>query len=194
MNNPEVFRPHSNYFFAVSIFILCVGITGASIYQGNFHNGLTAIFWSALICTAAFLLFIRPKVTFYDEGIVITNPLHEFTVGWGEVDSIEARYTMYLVIGTRKIHAWAAPAPGRYHARTIHPNEIKGMRISNPENMRPGESPRTHSGVATHLARLRYDAFHRGDFNSAIATERFDLNAIIVMAGLFVICLGLWFF
>lgn len=176
--------------------MLCTGLSAASVVEGNLHNALTAILWSAVVCATAFLLFIRPKVTYFDEGIVVTNPLHQFTIGWGDVESIEARYTMYLVVksgsASRRIYAWAAPAPGRYHARTIHPNEIKGLRVSNPENMRPGESPRTHSGVATHLARLRYEAFHKGNFANATFNESFDRNGVLAIACLIVGCIIAW--
>ena len=196
MNNPEVFRPKSNLVFAFSLYLLCIGLTVASVTEGNLHNALTAIFWSALVCTATTLLFIRPQVTFFDEGLIVTNPLQRFTIGWGDIESIEARYTMYLVVksgnSSRRIYAWAAPAPGRYHARTIHPNEIKGMRIANPENMRPGESPRTHSGVATHLARLRFDAFQKGTFRNAEFIEHFDRTSVLIMASLFSGCVILW--
>lgn len=197
MSNPEVFRPRSNVVYGLTLFVLCVGLTGASIVDGNFHNVLTAIVWSSLVCATAFTLFIRPKIIFYDEGIVVINPFHRFTIGWGAVESIEARYTMYLLVkdrdgSFRKIHAWAAPAPGRYHARTIHPSEIKGMRIANPENMRPGESPRTHSGVAAHLARLRFDAFRSGDFASARYEESFDRTTVLIIVGIAISGIALW--
>ncbi|MBU3716223.1 MAG: hypothetical protein FGM63_04195 [Candidatus Nanopelagicaceae bacterium] len=139
-----------------------------------------------LVCVVAYLLFIRPKVTFYDEGIIITNPVHEYTISWGDIDSIEARYTMYLLVGKKKIHAWAAPAPGRYHARTVHPNELKGMSIPDLHNMRPGESPRTHSGVATHLARSRHERFFRSNFAQIEFNSKFDFNGVAIIAGLFI--------
>jgi hypothetical protein len=52
---------------------------------------------------------------------------------------------------------WAAQTPGRYHSRTIHSSEIKGLQLDG--FIRPGESPRTDSGVATYLCRTRLAAF-----------------------------------
>jgi hypothetical protein len=186
VQNPEIFRPRSNIFYGVGIFALCVGMTGAYFYGTEFETRIAALTISSFICSIAYLLFIRPKVTFYDEGIVITNPVHEYTVGWSDIDSIEARYTMYVNIGKRKIHAWAAPAPGRYHARSVHPNELKGMGIPDLHNMRPGESPRTHSGVATHLARSRHESFAKNEFRSFEFSSKFDFNGVAILAFLFI--------
>jgi hypothetical protein len=182
MTNAEVFRPRSNLVYGISIFVFSIGITGSYLYESSLETKISALIFNLLFCYIAFLLFIKPKVTLFDEGIVVTNPFHEFTVGWGDIDSIEARYTMYLLIGSQKIHAWAAPAPGRYHARSVHPNELKGMNIPDLHNMRPGESPRTHSGVATYLARKRHESFRNSTFATIPFSRRVDNRAIITLS------------
>jgi hypothetical protein len=189
MNNPETFRPRSNYASGGGIIVLGVGMTGASFYEGSLGSVINTFAWSAFFSLAAYLIFIRPKVVFYDEGVVITNPFHEHQIGWGDVESVEAKYTMFLIVGEEKIHAWAAPGPGRYHSRTIHPNELRGLAISGQENFRPGESPRTHSGVATHLARLRLDAFRKGSLASAKRIDSFDRASVYTVAAFFAVAL-----
>jgi hypothetical protein len=181
VTNAEVFRPRSNLVYAISIFIFSVGITGSYLYDSSFETRISALLFNLLFCYTAFLLFIRPKVTLFDEGIIVTNPFHEFTIGWGDIDSIEARYTMYLLMGSQKIHAWAAPAPGRYHARSVHPNELKGMSIPDLHNMRPGESPRTHSGVATYLARTRHERFRNSNVSAIAFSKEVDTRAIVAL-------------
>jgi len=188
MSNSEMYRPRSSYFFAGAIYILCAGIVGQSFFSEGPQGIIVTISWSILISYAFHLSFIRPKVTFFDEGITITNPLKEITVGWDRVQEINARYSMYIQVDGEKIYAWAAQAPGRYHARSIHPTELRGLNIPDPLNMRAGESPRTHSGVAVALGRIRLDAFlardhrvasdYRSEFNRGGASTLALLLAI----------------
>ena len=143
--------------------------------DGQWFAGLSLIAGSASL---AWMLFMNPKVLIYDEGITIVNPLITATIGWAEVDEIETRFALTVYSGDAKVVAWAAPAPGRYHARTIHRTEFKGIDYDKDFGVRPGDSPRTHSGAAAHLARTRL-ASHRknggvsakrsGKFNTAIA-------------------------
>jgi hypothetical protein len=159
MTNPEIFRPWSGYLMAGVVFLMSAILSIQIATQGDLHGTLTAIAWGTAACCLAYLIFIRPKVTLFDEGLTITNPFIEITLGWQAVEEIEARYCMSVSVGERQIYAWAAPAPGRYHARTVHESEIKGLKVGASNVIRPGESPRTHSGIATHLAKLRLEKF-----------------------------------
>lgn len=195
MSNSEMYRPRSSYFFAAAIYILCAGIAGQSFYTEDSNGVATTIAWCLFVAYAFHLGFVRPKVIFFDEGITITNPLKEITVGWGEIEDISARYSMYIQVAGEKIYAWAAQAPGRYHARTIHPTEIRGMKIPDTYNMRPGESPRTHSGVAVALARIRLDAFRSRENQIACArSTQFNRNGLNTLILLFAIACGLSIF
>jgi hypothetical protein len=159
MNDVEVFRPWSGFAMAGIVFIMSGVLCLQLILGEGVLNSLSVIAWGCAASCLAYLIFVRPKITLFDEGITITNPLVSTTVGWDRVDEIEARYCMSILVSGRPIYAWAAPAPGRYHARTVHSSEIKGLKIGVAGLLRPGESPRTHSGVATHLARLRLEKF-----------------------------------
>jgi hypothetical protein len=120
--------------------------------------------------------------------------LKEITVGWGEVEDISARYSMYIQVGGEKIYAWAAQAPGRYHSRTLHASEVRGLKIPDLHNMRPGESPRTHSGQALALARIRFDAFHATDSSTRSACDNraeFNRNGLTTLIALIVIACAL---
>jgi hypothetical protein len=161
MSNSQVFRPWSGYVMAGIVFLISAILCIQLIFEADLHGIVTGIAWGCAASWLAYLIFIRPKVTLFDQGITITNPFVAITVGWQSVEEIEARYCMSILVGERQIYAWAAPAPGRYHARTVHSSEIKGLKIGADTLIRPGESPRTHSGVATHLAKLRLEKFQR---------------------------------
>jgi hypothetical protein len=193
-----MYRPRSSYFFAGAIYILCAGIAGQSFFTETPEGIATTIAWCLLVAYAFHLGFVRPKVTFFDEGITITNPLKEITIGWGEIDDISARYSMYIQVGGEKIYAWAAQAPGRYHSRTVHASEVRGLKIPDLYNMRPGESPRSHSGQALALARIRFDAFHdsASGANSGACDYRteFNRNGLTALITLCVIACALSIF
>lgn len=170
MGNPESFRPRSNLVLAGAIFFVAGGLGLSAFPLGTTQGRIVAATWTALACYATYLCFVRPRLVLADEGATIINPLRDITVGWDAVQAIDAQYTMSLVVGGKRIYAWAAPAPGRYHARSVHPAEIRGLRVD-ATDVRVGESPRSDSGVATHLTRLRYDAFNARGTASGVETH-----------------------
>lgn len=159
MTSPEMFRPYINYWLS--------GIGGAmsglflwsSFVPGGTVTEWTGIFIAIVAIDLIYIFLLRPKIIFYDEGLVITNPVTQYRIGWQDVEEIETRWALTLELKGRRISAWAAPGPGRHHARTVHPSEVKGLRIAETGSIRPALSPRTDSGVATHLAQLRLDQY-----------------------------------
>jgi hypothetical protein len=115
----------------------------------------------AVSATLAWLCFVRPEILIFDEGITVVNPFITATVGWDAVDSIETKYAFTVETGTARVVAWAAPAPGRYHARNIHASELKGINYDKDFGLRPGDSPRSQSGAAAHVARTRLANFRK---------------------------------
>ena len=166
------------------VFLMSAIFTIQLALEGQFHGTLLGAAWSCAASFLAYLLFIRPKVTLFDEGVTITNPFVEVVVGWQKVEEIESRYCMSILVGEKHIYAWAAPAPGRYHARNIHGSELKGMKIGSDQMIQPGQSPRTHSGVASHLAQLRLDRFRSAPTSLGCESGiKYNLTGVIVLAG-----------
>jgi hypothetical protein len=177
-----MYRPRSGYFFAAAIYIFCAGISAQSFFSESDRGIAITVSWSLVISYIFHLSFIRPKVTFFDEGITITNPFKEITVGWNRIQEISARYSMYIQVDGEKIYAWAAQAPGRYHSRNIHASELRGLNLPDPLNIRAGESPRTHSGVAVALARLRRDAFISKNLIGCESSTHFNRGGATTLA------------
>jgi hypothetical protein len=188
MTDPVVFRPRSGYVFFTLATLGSLIYTYQSFRYFSFASGITTSIWAALVVTGGYLIFIRPKVLIFDEGITITNPLHEVTRSWSEIIAIDVRYTMSIRLSdevklpwhrkkTDTVYAFAAPAPGRYHSRSIHQSEIRGVGIDHGMALRPGDSPRSHSGQAAALARLRQQEFERSG-NNAIIPAILTSNAL----------------
>lgn len=139
------------------------------IVDYGFTFGLIiASIWGALICSICFQIFIHPKLVFFDEGIEIFNPLSRHLIGWQDVEQIDTRYTMSIKVRggvdrNKPIYAFAAPAPGRYHSRSIHKSELRGLNIQSTESIQAGQSPNSHSGVASAIANQKLIAFQKLD-------------------------------
>lgn len=153
MSTVEVFRPRSSYLLFAAVVFFSGGLWLASVDPADLiatAGGLLALVgtWSI-----GYLVFVRPKVELSPTGIRIVNLMSEVTIGWQDVRSIDTRYSLAVRTDDRLVYAVAAPAPGRYHARTVHQAELRGLDLPSTDQLRPGDSPRAHSGVAAQIAR-----------------------------------------
>ena len=182
MNNIETFRPRSGYIFAGIVWAIFVGVFVQVLLEGNLHATLVSAGISGFACASAWLIYIRPKVVFGDEGVEVVNPMRRYSFSWAAVDRIDTKYALEFYLGTKKIGVFAAPAPSRYHARTIKSHDVAGMGFKAGEEIRAGDSPRSHSGVAAHLARTKLKAFKaaKGKGSKAL-TVRFNYTGAAVL-------------
>ncbi|NDI09928.1 MAG: PH domain-containing protein [Actinobacteria bacterium] len=161
MSNPEFFRPQSSVVIAYIGYALLAGAILQSFWTANLND--IAITCAATAAIGAFIFFVihRPSLLIGDEGVIIQNPIKRVELGWGEVLEIETQYALTFYTKEGKISAWAALAPGRYHHRTVQSAEIKFMIPKDTTMIRAGDSPRTDSGAAAYIARLRWEAFKK---------------------------------
>ena len=195
MNNPQIFRPKSGYIFAGMALWIVATMLFLQIIDYGFNFGLIiASIWGALICSICFQIFIHPKLVFFDEGVEIVNPFTHYLIGWQDVEQIDTRYTMSIKtsgesVGIKKIYAFAAPAPGRYHSRSIHQSELRGLNIQGAGSIQSGQSPRSHSGVASAIANQKIVAFQRLDRPQLIEYKyQFNRRALWLNLILLVTC------
>ena len=181
MNNLQIFRPKSGYIFAGMALWIVATMLYLQIIDYGFNFGLiVASTWGALVCSISYQIFIHPKVVFFDEGVEIVNPFTHYLIGWQDVEQIDTRYTMSIKtsvqsVGLKKIYAFAAPAPGRYHSRSIHQSELRGLNIQGAGSIQAGQSPRSHSGVASAIANQKINAF-RGLDKPQLVQYRYQFN------------------
>ena len=181
MTQPDVFRPASSFAYAGLVWVLLGGLLWADSVSASSEQIAGNVMLGGGLSYSVYLLFIRPRVRVFDEGIEIRNPISDHQIGWQDVQAIDSQYTMSVRVDGKNIHAWAAPAPGRYHARTVHPGDARHLRVAEGSTIPVGDSPRAHSGVAVHLARLRYERFS-GDGSMTTTHRRNILHATIPVA------------
>jgi hypothetical protein len=161
MTNSEKFRPGSA---VASGWILIAFFTGF-IVQTLFFGGEIVV--TIGICGAgafgAYLLFLKPYVLLFDEGIKIINPTKEITATWDLVEEIETKYSMSIQIRGESFYAWAAPAPSGRHSRRMHATDLLPGADA---PRRVGDSLKSDSGVCAYMAKIR-----KKDFIASGASE-----------------------
>ena len=148
-----------------------------------FGDGSWLVQSGLILSTAAFgwVLFVHPRILIFDEGITVVNPFATTTFGWAEVESIETQYAFTVESPKGRVVAWAAPAPGRYHARNLHATELKGVEYDRDFGLRPGDSPKSQSGAAANVARKRLVEFRKFKKVDSVAhSKRLNHTGIIL--------------
>jgi hypothetical protein len=178
----QVFRPWSGI-----VLTAIVGLIALSILISDWQN-LAAWAWSSFLVSATWLGLVRPKLLVADEGVAIVNPISRVQIGWHAIEELDTKYSLTFVTrDKRRFVSWAAPAPGRHHARTVRGAEFKGVGIAS-ENLKDGlikagESPRSLSGQAIAICRLRITAFTRaGNLEGLEFRKSYELGNLILVA------------
>jgi hypothetical protein len=191
VTNPELFRTRSSFFYAGSIYIAAGMVSLLTLLDATIINSITTLAWASFASYAAHLIFVRPKIIFYDEGLMITNPFNELLVGWQEVQDIDNRFSLSVLVDGERFHAWAAPAPTSYGARSIHPSDLKGLSFENQGSIRAADNPRSLSGAAAYLARGRFQKFQESRPAELISkTVTFNTASVVILLGLLALALG----
>ena len=161
MTNVERFRPKSALILSFIGYALLFGALLQSFVTANLLDIVFTVIAAIGFGSFIYLVIHKPALEIGDEGVLIINPLAKIFLGWGEVSEIETKYALTFHTAHGKTVAWAAPAPGRYHHRSVHPNEVKGLIPNSTTLIRASDSPRTDSGAAYYIARMRWESFNK---------------------------------
>ena len=157
MTNSEKFRPGS----AIASGCILVAFFVGFIVQTLFFGG--DVLLTIGVCGAgafgSYLLFLKPYVLLFDEGIKIVNPTKEITATWDQVEEIETKYSMSIQIKGKSFYAWAAPAPSGRHSRRMHSTDLLPGADA---PRRVGDSLQSDSGVCAYMAKIRKKNFILG--------------------------------
>lgn len=111
---PIVFRPWTG--IAVTVLVGAVVVVSLSglVIAGD---GLSLRRFGAAFVALAFatwVLFWWPAVIVTPETVTVRNPLRTFVVPWGNIESVETRFGMRLLLRPDgAVSAWGAPAESR---------------------------------------------------------------------------------
>jgi hypothetical protein len=161
MTSAEFFRPRTSVFTAWIGYGLLAGALAQAFWTANIDVIVFTLIFVTILGASIYFVIHRPSLLISDEGVVIQNPFRRVELSWREVTEIETQYALTFYTKDRKYVSWAALAPGRYHHRTVKGEEVKFMIPKDVTLIRAGDSPRSDSGAAAHIARLRWQAFKK---------------------------------
>jgi hypothetical protein len=178
MTNSEKFRPGS----AIASGWILIAFFVGFIVQSLFYGG--EIILTVGICGAgavgSHLIFLKPYVLLFDEGIKIVNPTKEITATWELVEEIETKYSMSIQIRGKAYYAWAAPAPSGRHSRRMHTTDLLPGADA---PRRVGDSLKSDSGVCAYMAKIRKKDFIPGGASEfEIISDNAGLYIVIALA------------
>ena len=158
MTNIFIYRARSSWVWCIVLWTLLAAVL---VFEIVYHSyNLLAI--SALNAVAAgylsYVLILRAKISFADEGIEIENPWVKVFVGYNLVTDVVTRYAFTVKTDTKDFSSWAAVASSRGVAKQLRPTDLLGTGL-NPRNpLALSDSPRTDTGQAAIIALRRIDA------------------------------------
>ncbi|MFM8752996.1 MAG: PH domain-containing protein [Actinomycetota bacterium] len=161
MTNIEFFRPKTAIFTAYCGYGLFALAVIQPIVTGDATDAARSLAVATFFSVLIYLVIHRPSLEIGDEGVIINNPLTRIQIGWHDVIEIETRYSLTFHTKSKSYSAWAALAPGRYHHRTVNPYEVKGLIPNSTKLIRASDSPRTDSGAASYIAKLKWNSFNK---------------------------------
>ncbi len=195
MNNREIFRPRTNLNLAVFGVVICGLFTWSNFYDASTASKIASSLVALFALISIYIFLVRPKIVFGDEGMIIVNPLHEYTIAWSDVLMIDTRWALTVETTEFKVYAWAATASGRKR-RSIHHTEVRGLDIDQGGSIRTADSPFTDSGAAAFRLRAKLKKFQEGKIEQSLATSKqsqfqlFSLALIALGAAIAITLLG----
>ena len=171
MTDTETYRPRTNLIFGGIGIVLCGLFIWSSFYQGGVRSEITSALVALFVLITIYIFLIRPKVTFGNEGLIITNPIEEFTISWSDVIQMDTRWAFAVETKEFTVSAWAATSSGRPRL-SIHESEIKGLDIDVGGSIRVADSPTTDSGAVAYRAKVRFKRFQSAPTPQTVTTRR----------------------
>lgn len=160
----QEFRPTTGRIIAAAVGVIAGAGAVAALADGGPPTLLRVGGLLFLVPLIAWALFWNPRVTVDDGGIVLVNILRTVRVPWPAVTGVSTRWALAIDTPWGRFTAWAAPAPGRYSARGLTPQDVRHLPATaladgDPAaGLRPGELPRSPSGEAAMAVRQRLSA------------------------------------
>jgi len=153
MSGTETFRPRSGLIQAGAGVVLCVLFVWSTMYEGSARNKVVSALVALSIIGYLYAFLIRPKIIFSNSGMVIINPVSEYSIAWTEVSSVDNRWALTIHTDQFVAQSWAATVSGRPR-RSIHESEVRGLELTDGESIRVADAPYSNSGAAIYRVRM----------------------------------------
>jgi hypothetical protein len=159
---------------AILAWLFCLGAPVTLIVT---HHYLGLLRYGAVVTFAALLiwvLFWAPYVTIAPSGVTIRNLIRTQRVSWPAIKLVDTKYALTLTTTVGKVTAWAAPAPSRWTVMRTAASELRqlpGTSYGPGNSVRPGDIPRSESGVAALYVRRYWEQLRAAGYLDAATIE-----------------------
>lgn len=162
----DSFRPKSNFVWAgVSFALLVLFVANGFLVVGFNAQTIVELLISCVLGSISYLFWIKPKMMLNTDGVVVVNPITTTLIPYGDILSLETKWTLTIIHKRGKTRVWVAPASGK---RRWIANETFGMfgrgiltaDNKNKESTVMSESLDSLSGQAAYLIREKMKRLH----------------------------------
>jgi hypothetical protein len=159
MNGSITLRPLFSRIVAAIVVVFAIAAVVSFVLAGDNVALLSTIAAPALAGYAAWLVLWQPAVHISDSGVRFENVFRTIHLPWPSIQRIDTKWSLTLYTTFGRFAAWAAPAPGRHSQLSVDPADTRNLPDSAYVGgaLRPGDVPRTASGDAATIIRMRWE-------------------------------------
>ena len=153
-------RPAFGRVLTIATVLIAAGAVASVGFTQNATATAEVAGIAILVAYLCWLLFWQPSVRIRDQGVRLENVTRTIDIPWSAIQRIDTRWALELTTERGAYSAWAAPAPGRSTAARVHASDVRNLPESTyvARTVRPGDVPRTPSGDAAAIIRMRGEA------------------------------------
>lgn len=190
MDSRITIRPAFGRILTVVVVVIVAAALGSLLLAGG-TTALRTAWLPLLLAYTAWLTLWRPHVVIASDGVTLRNVFSTIHVPWPAIERIDTKWALTLHTRRGRHVAWAAPAPGRHSIGRLGADDLRHL----PEtayvsgSVRASDLPRSDSGDAATIIRMRWEAMRASDAEAAPAeaqpvSVRLHVAEIAVLAAL----------
>jgi hypothetical protein len=166
MNGSITLRPLFSRIVAAIVVVFAIAAIVSFAIAGDSVALVSAIAAPLLAGYTAWLVLWQPAVHISDSGVRFENVFRTIHLPWPSIQRIDTKWSLTLYTTFGRFAAWAAPAPGRHSQLSVDPADTRNLPDSAYVGgaLRPGDVPRTASGDAATIIRMRLQQLRDAGF------------------------------
>lgn len=110
----RIFQPKSNFAWAIATWLL-VGLFAANsiMTQTEWTTVIGELMFGLIVSASAYLLWVRPKICFFEDRLIVVNPLTTITISYDDILELSTKWALRIRHKRGVTTVWVAPAGGK---------------------------------------------------------------------------------
>jgi hypothetical protein len=179
-----LYRTRSNWVYFIAVLTIGLIVVISYLAVNKTLEALVSLMNTAAAAALFWVFVVGPKIIFTDNHIEIHNPFTIAVIGWLKAEDFVTKYSFTVITSSKKVSAWAAPAPGAISSRRIQRTDYRGTALESRLVVSSSESSKAESGVAFILAlKHKEAALTNGTASESMETKVNWLSIALVVGG-----------